>query len=628
MQVVEEQRPPLRTGLAAPSWERSDTLLVAGLWAVAIFLSALTWAQWGNVTIDIGREMYVPAELNRGRTLYRDVIYQYGPLIPYWNALLYRMFGTQLNVLYSTGIAVVLAIVTLLFQIGRQFMPRVYAFVACAAFLLEAFERRLVFSYPMPYSFPAIYSSLAMVLLAYLGIRAIQSKSRTTVFWAAVTSAAALLTKQEFGVFSLLFLIAILLARYWQHHSGRALVQEALLCVPPLLVAGAVYLWFCSLGGLRLLLEENFMSAPQHYFTKHYGAVWAEVTGMKITPWRIALMLRNGLKTVVFWGIWIFAMRWILKQVAPHSSKLREILFWTVAGGSAIAMAVIATEPLKPGYAFPLSMYAFVSVLFLLVLRRLWLNRADTALLARAYLIFVALVVAFRVCTAVQFYGYSIYYNPLLYLCGVMLLAAVIDAVMAGRAGFEQRAMRWATVTVVSAGLLGAAIPNYWQPIAKSDMLVTPRGKIAVYTPEKARAYQKLLAFFEWAKANGRSAMVLPEDTSLYFLADVPAPSRFYEETPGVIAPCAMTAEYLRDLAKANRDYIVVTNRPTAEYGVPYFGIDYDQPVLQWIEAHYEVVGEIGKFGHHRFENPWGALVYRRRGLAPLDAPSPIGGRL
>jgi hypothetical protein len=155
---------------------------------------------------------------------------------------------------------------------------------------------------------------------------------------------------------------------------------------------------------------------------------------------------------------------------------------------------------------------------------------------------------------------------------------------------------------------------------------VTRRGEIAIYPGEKAAPYKKTLAFLEWIKANGRSAMILPEDTTLYFFAETSAPSRFYALTPGMIAPGAMTESYLRDLARAQVDYIVLTNRPSPEYGTPYFGIDFDQPVLQWIDAHYEVVGEIGQFAHHPNELPWGALIYRRRGLAPVGIPAPVPG--
>ncbi len=623
------EKSDLRVKIISAARQHSNLLLLATLWAICLFLCILTWAQWADVSIDVGREMYVPVELNRGRTLFRDIIYQYGPLIPYWHALLYRVFGIHLYVLYSASLAVILAIVSLLFRIGREFAPPIYAFTAGLAFLLEAYERRVVFSYALPYGFPAIYSSLAMVLMMYLGILVIKRRGgRQPIFWVAVTSALSLLIKQEFGVFSLVFLLILLAVRYWQDRSGRALAHDVLLCIPPMLIAASVYLYFCSLGGLKLLLTENFTSAPQHYFTKRYGAVWADVTGMKITTVRLYQMGKNAIKMALFWAIWILVMRWILGRLASGFPRSRSLLFGFICVLSTVAIAIKETTPLHPTFAFPNSMYAFVVVFLILTGWQLAHNKLEPSLLARAFLAFGALVIGLRTCTDVTFYGYPIYYNPLLYLCAIIFLAWLIERAMAGKSHFEQQAMRWGTITLLWAGLAGASLPNYVPRIPSDKMLVAPRGKMAIHPGAKAAPYKKTLAFLNWVKANGRSAMILPEDTSLYFFAEISAPSRFYSLAPGIIAPGAMTESYLQDLARAQVDYIVLTNRPSPEYGVPYFGIDFDQPVLQWIDAHYEVVGEIGQFSHHPLEVPWGALIYRRRGLAPVGVPAPVPGTL
>src|SRR5579872_3263818 len=68
--------------------------------AVAIILAWLTWAHWGDIQVDCGRELYVPAELLRGKLLYRDVWYSYGPLEPYLAASLLWVFGPHLKVFY------------------------------------------------------------------------------------------------------------------------------------------------------------------------------------------------------------------------------------------------------------------------------------------------------------------------------------------------------------------------------------------------------------------------------------------------------------------------------------------------------------------------------------------------
>src|SRR5579862_5308631 len=94
---------------------------------VAAFLSLIlfwayrmysTWATWGNLSIDTGREMYVPSVLAQGKMLYRDIWFLYGPAAPYFNSYLFRIFGLRLEVLYWAGSISALACALLLFLSG------------------------------------------------------------------------------------------------------------------------------------------------------------------------------------------------------------------------------------------------------------------------------------------------------------------------------------------------------------------------------------------------------------------------------------------------------------------------------------------------------------------------------
>src|SRR6202051_5414249 len=58
-------------------------LMLVALWAVKVYS---TWAAWGNLTIDSGHEMYIPALLAQGKVLYRDVWFPYGPAAPHFKS--------------------------------------------------------------------------------------------------------------------------------------------------------------------------------------------------------------------------------------------------------------------------------------------------------------------------------------------------------------------------------------------------------------------------------------------------------------------------------------------------------------------------------------------------------------
>jgi len=65
---------------------------------IALVLVYLTWTRWGDLQVDCGRDLYVSSEILRGKLIYRDVFYPYGPLVPYAGALLIGIFGRHLLV--------------------------------------------------------------------------------------------------------------------------------------------------------------------------------------------------------------------------------------------------------------------------------------------------------------------------------------------------------------------------------------------------------------------------------------------------------------------------------------------------------------------------------------------------
>ena len=84
-------------------WNRTTVVALAVLGVLWALLMYSTWATWGELTADCGREMYVPAVLSEGKMLYRDVWFLNGPAAPYFNSVLFRLFGVNLNVLYWAG---------------------------------------------------------------------------------------------------------------------------------------------------------------------------------------------------------------------------------------------------------------------------------------------------------------------------------------------------------------------------------------------------------------------------------------------------------------------------------------------------------------------------------------------
>src|SRR5580658_1562304 len=142
--VAETSSPPEFNERSSVSPENRS---VSSLWiarsvivGVAGSLLRYTWGHWGDFQIDNGRELYVPVEILKGKLLFRDLWYMYGPLAPYVKALLFRIFGVQLTVLYVFGLALTIGTALVTFEIARRFrMGIVGSTVPSLFFLFEAF---------------------------------------------------------------------------------------------------------------------------------------------------------------------------------------------------------------------------------------------------------------------------------------------------------------------------------------------------------------------------------------------------------------------------------------------------------------------------------------------------------
>ena len=125
--------------LRSPFGDWEDAASRGFIVVVAITLAWYTWARWGDFQVDCGRELYVPSEILRGKLLYRDIFYPYGPLAPYAGALLIAIFGPHLVVFYLFGIAVAIGCAILLFEIGAMLEGRAAGLTAALALLFMGF---------------------------------------------------------------------------------------------------------------------------------------------------------------------------------------------------------------------------------------------------------------------------------------------------------------------------------------------------------------------------------------------------------------------------------------------------------------------------------------------------------
>ena len=113
----------------------------------------------------------------------------------------------------------------------------------------------------------------------------------------------------------------------------------------------------------------------------------------------------------------------------------------------------------------------------------------------------------------------------------------------------------------------------------------TPRGTL-VAQPEVGAAWNEALAYIASHTQPGDPVAVLPEGTSLDFLAGRRNPLREEIVTPGYLDE-AGEARAIQALDRSGTRLVLIVNRATREFGAEAFGRDYCRHLMEWIDAHY-----------------------------------------
>jgi hypothetical protein len=562
-------------------------LALVALWTWKVYS---TWGAWGNLTIDSGRELYVPALLAQGKMLYRDVWYIYGPVAPYFNSVLFRVFGSRLEVLYWAGSLSVLISAVFLYLLGIQLQLDSIGWATAAVVVFQSFQPSL-FCFPLAYSFGSVYGAVVACVFLWIISHVACSGGHRWIFAAGCAASVGLLLKLEFGMACYGALGALVIARVCTKRSWRQLRTDLLAILPGGVVCTAVIGWMISIAGIQFITQENSQSWPGSYFMRTYGHLWLEHTGFTLEPQAI---VQAFLRISPLVGLWVVLDSRLWKYVRFHTQWLRAALGLFVA----VHLAATVIEPSDDRTERMLSTIFFPrDMVFLIAIAAaaswwLWkrgLDSMDGPRLAIPVLLTFSSLLAFRMLMLMTPSGYPIYYNgpavfSFLYIACFLATRSRLSrgAVLFGRLAI---CMGCLTVAFLSARRLEAVSASYVP-------FHTSHGTIHV-KPALAANYQAAIDFIRAKAAKGEVVLSLPEDTSLYFLSDTTSPTRIFVLTPGGVPPGRMTARTIREIEDNRVRYLLWSNRTFTEYGAPIFGWDFNRDLGDYLRSRFEKIGPL-----------------------------------
>ena len=197
--------------------------------------------------------MDLPLRLIEGDVLYRDVFYMYPPLSPFFNSLLYGIWGARLEVLQASGVLISVVALTLSYRIARRFLVPMDAALAVTAILLWCVFKpagNLI----SPYSYSALHGMVLSLATLLFCLRFSEKRQLRELALAGLFAGLAAISKQEFGIVSA---ITGLAAVAWTAHKhARVAKQFTVFALPILAIVVPVFGWLLYRFGWNLIVED------------------------------------------------------------------------------------------------------------------------------------------------------------------------------------------------------------------------------------------------------------------------------------------------------------------------------------------------------------------------------------
>jgi hypothetical protein len=624
--------------LVEPRGSGSNT----ALWLARLFLVCVTaglawytWGHWGDFQIDNGRELYVPAEILKGKMLFRDLWYMYGPLAPYLKALLFKIFGVNLNVLYGFGLALAFANALLTFEVGRQLrLGIIGSLVAPLFFIVESFYP-FIRNFIYPYSYAAALGTVLGVACLYFALRYAADAKPFSLASAALLAGLVCYTKQEIGFACVVLLVYLLGVRVLTTRSGSELARNLAICFAGFVPAIIGYAYFAIKLTPKFVFFDNWISTPGTYFMHTFGKITMPEQGMRFVPEELLNAALMALICVVAWSLYGRTISAAAKKFNLNPGISMAALIVLCLMPVIIASFVflhtfpngVVREPnlLSQIVTIPLTQIVLPKGIFFLAAAftayALWQSLKPTRTvidIQEAALGIYATLLAMRQMMEItpSIYKCSVFFNVPLFLVFVLLICKVIS--------WSARSLSKSQLNfALSGAMIGESVLLFVlffpDPNILSAKFSSPYG--GFYTrPDVATLFPQIIDFMKSHTQNNKDILVIPEPPSLYVFAGMDAPSRWYSLVPGYIAP-DQEQQYIDELVSNNVRYVLIANRSFNEYQIRGFINDgYNQHIHHWIENHFIKVGQIGPTPDAPYP-PYIVWIFERKDLVTPENP-------
>ncbi len=527
--------------------------------AMALFIQS--FERWGHPIIDLGRDLTVASEIAEGRALYRERLYNYGPVAPYVLAGAVSLLGDQLWVFEMVGVIVMIVCALTLYAIGASLRGPIAGAVGTLLFLmLSAFANSTWGSnFILPYAYAATIGLAFALLSFYFLLRYVYGGGSN---WALAASTlglwGALGSKIEIGA----AIAGVHVLAWWAH---RVDVRKVGVVLATSLALSVIFL--SSFGSRdsaeHTVLADNLLRFGPQIFSE---AFFADVAGFD-RPFE------NSLRALAM-AAGLMLLLGASQLVAEFNSRWRSREFGRAALATTSALVIVGLVYVMARPHIFSATIVIAPVVFVTAMIR---DRRDPLLLLTAF----ALLCGARI---------PLNYHPLWYgftLCVPAYLLVVYGAARTVDRLPRRNAAVFALALLAVVGLVRFEIFNYQKYAAMTSRLETEKGTLRDFPGGRAEAIQEFLEDWRAMPDPPETLVVFPEGATLNYFTGATNPLAYQLFIPPEIPNRAIEEDILRELRRSPPDAIVIVSRSLTEFGSRGFGVDYARRLAVWLRKHY-----------------------------------------
>lgn len=569
--------------------EHKKYILPAILTFVYVLFIITTWGKWGNVIADCFREMTVPQAVADGKVLYSDITCLYPPLAYQINALLFKIFGNSLNVLYLSAIACSSLVLVLLYKISQKYSSAETAFITVLT-TMGIFTFRIMqlnsASWFFPYSYSFLYAFTACFAAFYLFLLFNETEDKKYLYLSGLMIGLSVAFKLDFLLFAILPFVAACKTK-----SIKGLLTAISVIILPFCFT--LLIWLMCGGSADILSYQKefltaFANAPS---VLQYNSL---VLIQSINKYSLNLLSFSGLAFLIqIVAITIFSALVIF--VAP---KIKNVIFKSI-------FSVIA---FLTGYIFIIQNIAiahfkmdvhpnlvFLPYFLILTALAIWVIRNEQKIYSRKekfYLLLIvsAFLMSYRIWAAVFISSIGNFIAVMYWLAFVYLLLEIIPEYFPK---LQNNMYRKLVCTVLVLYAFSYSVLYLTNAGNMNEQISSDKG--VIYGGKTTDTINKTIEYINANIDKDKTVLVADEGLVLNYLTDRKTNLKYYALIPHFIDTFG-EENIIADLDKNPPDYIFVTNNPYLFVG--YFGKNYALKIMDYILTKYDKTEDItGKNG-------------------------------